>query len=270
MAQRLLLQAQTALGSYAEPGWASDERLAGVRRPAAGSGARVEPGFGPSAGVRQRAVHIGAVAATTSPCWPTLLDNEPASGELAGSGDRHRSALAHRHRAGRRRRHRRRRPGDAVHRRRGRDATRPPRAGATARGRGGARPQAAVKEQAWQQVDRGRHAGQHHRARRSSAASSQPGQGELLAPFTRALLRRDPRRLGAPLQRGRADGGDRAVPVVGHQPGRRRRRRRSSSPTPSCRRRCAGWCSRAAPASSGRCGRGRSTLAGRPDGPSRG
>ena len=32
VAQRLLLQAQTALGSYAEPGWAEDQRLAGIRR----------------------------------------------------------------------------------------------------------------------------------------------------------------------------------------------------------------------------------------------
>ena len=74
--QRLLLQAQTALGSYADPDWARRERLAYVRRQTAGPGSRVGPGgLDAPAGIRQRAVHFGAVDRTTSPCcrpcWTT-------------------------------------------------------------------------------------------------------------------------------------------------------------------------------------------------------
>ena len=61
VAQRLLLQAQTALSSYADPGWARCRRLAGVRRPVVGAGPRRTAGLGPSVGVRQRAVLVGAV-----------------------------------------------------------------------------------------------------------------------------------------------------------------------------------------------------------------
>ncbi len=60
--QRLLTQAQTAVGAYAEPGWAREhgwpqfaDRLLELARDAA---ARI----GPSARLRQRAVHVGAVA----------------------------------------------------------------------------------------------------------------------------------------------------------------------------------------------------------------
>ena len=68
VAQRLLLQAQTALGSYADPEWAAGRGLAGVRRPAAGAGPRRCGGIGPPTGVRQRAVHVVAVAARRCRC----------------------------------------------------------------------------------------------------------------------------------------------------------------------------------------------------------
>ena len=152
MAQRLLLQAQTALGSYADPDWACADgwpafadRLLELARAA-------EPGFGPPAGVRQRAVHVGAVAAATSPCWRRCWTTNPPSSGPGGPGRRHRSALAHRHRAGRRRRHRRRRAGRRRSSTPRRSATRPRRVSATPPRASAARPQAAVKDAAWQQV----------------------------------------------------------------------------------------------------------------------
>ena len=79
VAQRLLLQAQTALGSYADPDWARSEgwpafadRLLELARGAAA-------GLGPSAGLRQRAVLVGAVARGTSRCWPTCWTTIPPS-----------------------------------------------------------------------------------------------------------------------------------------------------------------------------------------------
>ena len=61
VAQRLLLQAQTGAGFVRRPGLGPFRWLAGVRRPAAGAGPRRAGGLGPSAGLRQRAVLIGAV-----------------------------------------------------------------------------------------------------------------------------------------------------------------------------------------------------------------
>ena len=150
--QRLLLQAQTALGSYADPEWARSNGLAGVRRPAAGTGTRSRAGFGSPAGVRQRAVRLGAVGRTTSRCCGAA-GHRTRSGQglpglvidtdlrwrivtaLAAAGDIDADG-----------------PGDAVHRRRGRSATRPRRASGTPRRPSAARPQPAVKEEAWQQV----------------------------------------------------------------------------------------------------------------------
>ena len=106
---------------------------------------------------------------------------------------------------------------------------------------------------------RGRHPAQHRRAgdhRRLRAA----GSAGAAAAVHGEVLRRHPRRVGATLQRGRADGRHRPLPVVGHQPGRR-----WTPPTgswrASCRRRCGGWCSKAAQASNARCGPEPSTSA---------
>ena len=63
MAQRLLLQAQTALRLLRRSGLGVRRRLAAVRRPAAGAGPRRRARVGPPAGLRQRAVHVGALAA---------------------------------------------------------------------------------------------------------------------------------------------------------------------------------------------------------------
>ena len=82
-----------------------------------------------------------------------------------------------------------------------------------------ARPQAAVKETAWQQVVEDDTLA-NIIGRSIIGGFVQPGQGELLAPFTARYFDGDPRRVGAALQRGRADGRHRPVPVVGHQPGR--------------------------------------------------
>ena len=102
VAQRLLLQAQTALNSYADPagparnGWpAFADRLLDLARE---SRARL----GSSAGLRQRAVHFGAVAAPHRGAGDAA-GQRPRRGEPRRAGHRHRPALADRHRAGRRR-----------------------------------------------------------------------------------------------------------------------------------------------------------------------
>ena len=184
----------------------------------------------------------------------------PGGGGPAGPGDRHRPALAHRHRAGRRR---------ATSTRDGpetpfidAEAQRDP----TAAGRRTAprprrrAPQAAVKDAAWQQVIEDDTIANitaraiMTRVRRSRARAS------CCSRSPRSTSTRS-RGLGAAVQRGRADRRDRAVPVLGHQRGGPRRRRRvPGRPGLRCRPRCAGWCSRAAPASSGRCGRARIRL----------
>ena len=162
MAQRLLLQAQTALGSYADPAWASrngwpafaDRLLDLARESAPGSDHQL---------AFVNALCTSVLSPNHIAVLATLLDNEPAAVNLPGlvidTDLRWRIVTA----LAAARRDRRRRHRDAVHRRRG--AARPDRGGqaATPPRPSAARPQAAVKDAAWQQVDRGRHAGQHHR-----------------------------------------------------------------------------------------------------------
>ncbi len=161
VAQRLLLQAQTALGAYVDPVWATRERLAGVRGCAAGPGARIGPGLRPSTGVRQRAVRVGAVAEPHRRAVDTA-GQRTRSGQHGRPGDRHRPAVAHRHRAGLRGGHRRRRARDTVHRRGGRK--RSDRSGWAPRrtGRRCASP-AGSQGGGLAGGHRGRHAGQRHR-----------------------------------------------------------------------------------------------------------
>ncbi len=130
VAQRLLLQAQTALTSYADPELGDRKRLAGVRRRAAGPGARVGAGLRPSAGVRQCAVRIGAF---TEPRRRAVdaAGQRARSGEHARSGDRYRPALAHRHGPGRGGCDRCRRPRRHRSSTRRRSGTRPQRASGT-------------------------------------------------------------------------------------------------------------------------------------------
>ena len=66
VAQRLLLQAQTALELLRRSRLGTLERLAGLRRRAAGLGPRRRAGLRPPAGVRQRAVRFGAVDSHTA------------------------------------------------------------------------------------------------------------------------------------------------------------------------------------------------------------
>ena len=122
-----------------------------------------------------------------------------------------------------------------------------------------ARPQLAVKEAAWQLVIEDDTLA-NIVGRAIIDGFVQPGQQALLQPFTARYFDAIPRRVGATVQRGRADGGDRPVPVVGHQRGRHWPPPTGSWPA-SCRRRCAGWCSRAAQASNARCGPEPSTSA---------
>ena len=161
----------------------------------------------------------------TSDVWPTCSTRDPAELGLAGldvdTDLRWRivTALADRRRHRRRRARRRRSSTPRC------SATRPRPASGTAprprrRGRS-----SDVKEKAWTtvveddtlanitaRVDHRR----HRRARTGRAAQA----------VHRALLRGDPRSVGAAIQRGRPDGGDRPVPALGHQRRGHRRRRR--------------------------------------------
>ena len=180
VAQRLLLQAQTALGSYADPDWAEAEgwpafadRLLELARAAARR-------FGSSAGLRQRALHVGAVTAACDgagrPARP-----RPRRVGTGRSGGRHRPALAHRHRAGRRGRDRRRWDGDAVHRRRG--AARPDRCGQTSRRAGRGRAAAGGSEGSGVDQVTEDDTLANITARSIIGGFAQPGQAELLEPF---------------------------------------------------------------------------------------
>ena len=162
VAQRLLLQAQTALGSYADPDWAAEngwpafaDRLLDLARESAARARTISWRSSTRCAPR-------CFRRTTSPCCDAA-GQRTRRGEHGRPGGRHRPALAHRHRAGRRGRDRRRRPGDTVHRRGGR--TRSDRRGSAARraGRGGA-PTVGGQGGGLAAGHRGRHAGQRHRA----------------------------------------------------------------------------------------------------------
>ena len=161
VAQRLLLQAEAALGSYAEPGWARRARLAAVRRPAAGIGARR------AARSDHQLAFVNTLCASVlstrhvGDAGGTCSTHDPADLGFAGLEIRHRPALAHRDRAGHRRRYRRRRARDTLHRRRNaarpdrcRQATRRPGCGSTA--------STAGQGRSLDHGGRGRHASQHH------------------------------------------------------------------------------------------------------------
>ena len=96
--------------------------------------------------------------------------------------DRHRSALADRHRAGRRRRDRRRRPGNAVHRRRG--PARPDRGGQALRRAGRGRATAGGGQGSGVDARSPKTTRWPTSPRRSIIAGFvRPGQAELLKPF---------------------------------------------------------------------------------------
>ena len=253
VAQRLLLQAQTALGSYADPDWArSDGWPAFADR-------LLELARGAQAGSDHQLAFVNALCTSVLSTrhvvvLADLLDHDPADLGLAGlSIDtdlrwRIVTALAA--------------AGDI-------DADGPetpfidaevqrdPTAAGKRHGAqaAAARPQRPVKEKAWSQVIEDDTLA-NITARSIIAGFVEPGQAELLKPFERPLLRGDPRRVGAPIQRGRPDGGDRSVPVVGHQRRRHRRRRRVS--------RRAGAAAGTAPTGARGPGRNRAVAAGAP------
>lgn len=180
VAQRLLLQAQTALGSYADPGWAAENGW-----PAFGD-ALLDLARDAAPGSDHQLAFVNALCTSVlSPnhiaVLSTLLDNEPAAVNMAGlvidTDLRWRvvTALA---RAG---------VIDA-------DGAETPMidteaaADRTAAGRrhaaaaAAARPQAAVKDGAWEQVVEDDTLA-NITARAIIGGFVQPGQGELLAPF---------------------------------------------------------------------------------------
>ena len=227
VAQRLLLQAQTALNSYADPDWAcSDGWPAFADR-------LLELARGAEPGSDHQLAYVNALCSSALSLrhvavLAALLDADPAEQGLSGlvvDADlrwRIVTALAA--------------SGDVdadgtEHRFIDTEAERDPTAAGQrhAAQAAAARPQAAVKDAAWQQVIEDDTLA-NITARSVIAGFVQPGQAELLQPFTRQVLRRHLGGVGAAFERGRADGGDRAVSVVGYQPGR-----------PGCRRRVPGW-----------------------------
>ena len=257
VAQRLLLQAQTALSSYADPEWAQSEgwpafadRLLELAR-AAAAGSDHQLAF-------VNALCTSVLSTRHVVVLADLLDHDPAELGLAGLIDRHRSALADRHGAGRRRRRSTptarqtpfidaevQRDPTAAGKRIGAQAV----GGATAGGgQGIGVDRRSPKTTRWPTSPRGR----------SSPVSSSPARPSCSSRSARATSRRY-----------------RACGSAGPARSRRRwwsactRRGTSattasppptrSSPIRSCPPHCAGWCSRAAPESSGRCARVSST-----------
>lgn len=243
VAQRLLLQAQTALSSYAEPEWARDhgwpqfaDRLLELAR-AAETGSDHQLAF-------VNALCSSLLSTRHVVTLADLLDHDPAELGLAGleidTDLRWRivTALAA--------------AGEI-------DADGPAtpfidaevQRDPTAAGKrhaaqaAAARPQLPVKEQAWTTVVEDDTLA-NITARSMIAGIAQPGQHELLKPFTRATSRRS-RACG----RGDPAKWPRRWWSACIRPGtsatRASRRRTGSCRTPRCRRRCGGWCSRARP-----------------------
>ena len=215
--QRLLLQAQTALASYAEPAWACEhgwpqfaDRLLELAR-------------GAQPGSDQQLAFLNALCASVLStrhvvALADLLDHDPSELGLAGleidTDLRWRivTALAT---AG---------EIDAdgpatpfIDAEVQRDPTAAgKRHGAQA---AAARPQPQVKEEAWTTVVEDDTL-PNIVGRSIIAGIAPPGQAELLKPFTKRYFDAIPRCLGATVQRGRPDGGDRALSALGHQRGR--------------------------------------------------
>lgn len=180
VAQRLLLQAQTALGSYADPGWAAENGW-----PAFGD-ALLDLARESQPGSDHQLAFVNALCSSVlSPnhvaVLETLLDNEPAAVNLAGLAIdtdlrwRIVTALA---RAG---------VIDAdgtetafIDAEAANDPTAAGRRQAAAAG--AARPQSAVKQAAWEQVVEDDTLA-NITARAIIGGFVQPGQGEVLAPF---------------------------------------------------------------------------------------
>ena len=251
VAQRLLLQAQAALDSYAEPGWACAQgwpmfadRLLELARGALRR-ARITS-WRTSTRCARRCCSMRHIEVLSA-----LLDADPADRGLAGlvvdTDLRWRIVT----RAGQVRRRRRRRARDAVHRCRG--AARPDGRGQAARRCGGGGAAAGGGQGAGvDRGDRGRHAAEHRGAGRSSAGSSRRGRPSCWQAVHVALLRGDSGRVGATVQRSGADGRHRPVSVVGHQRGGRR----GGRPVPG-----RGPAARAAPVGDRRKGRRRARAA---------
>ncbi len=248
VAQRLLLQAQTALSSYADPGWAREQgwpafadRLLELARDA-------EPGSD------HQLAYVNALCSSVLEprhveVLSALLDGDPADKGLAGlvvDADlrwRIVTALA----------------AAGVVDADGLDtpvidaeAQRDPTAAGKrhARQAAAARPAGSGEGTGVDGGDRGRHAAQRGRAR-DHRGDRLTGPGRAAHAVHQALLPGRPRRVGTPLQRGRADRRHRRCTRRPTSATTVSRRPTSSWPT-SIRRPCAGWWWRAAPASSGR------------------
>lgn len=176
VAQRLLLQAQTALGFYADPHWAAEQGWPAF------ADRLLELARGAEPGSDHQLAYVNALCTSVladrhTAVLAALLDADPASQELAGLAvdtDLRWRIVVALARAGRL-------DADAIDAEAARDQTAAGKRSAAQAS--AARPQAAVKQDAWRQVIEDDTVA-NITGRAIIAGIVQPGQGELLAPFT--------------------------------------------------------------------------------------
>lgn len=176
VAQRLLLQAQTALGFYADPHWAAEQGWPAF------ADRLLELARGAEPGSDHQLAYVNALCTSVladrhTAVLAALLDADPASQELAGLAvdtDLRWRIVVALARAGRL-------DADAIDAEAARDQTAAGKRSAAQAS--AARPQAAVKQDAWRQVIEDDTLA-NITGRAIIAGIVQPGQGELLAPFT--------------------------------------------------------------------------------------
>ena len=221
VAQRLLLQAQTALSAYADPQWAVREGWPAF------ADRLLELARGAEAGSDHQLAYVNALCNSVladrhTDVLRALLDADPAAQDLAGldvdtdlrwrivtalaaagvvDSDGPQTPFI-----------------DA-------EAQRDPTAAGKrhAAAASAARPQPAVKDASWQQVIEDDTLA-NITGRSIIGGFIQPGQHELLKPFSAKYFGVISGVWETAVERGRADGGDRAVSGVGHQQGRPERR----------------------------------------------
>jgi aminopeptidase N len=255
VAQRLLLQAQTALGSYADPDWARSEGWPAF------ADRLLELARGAAAGSDHQLAFVNALCSSVLSTrhvvvLADLLDHEAAELGLAVGA----SSLLW--------------PSPAI-------STPMARKRPSLTPRCSATRQPRVKGRAHKPRPHGRSWPSRRRpgprspkrtrcpissAGRSSPVSSSPGRPSCLNRSAPATSRRSPAYGNAGPARSRRRWWL-ACTRHGTSATTASLRPTNSSPIPGCLRRCADWCSRAGPGSSGRYGRVGSMLAGRPDGP---
>ena len=248
MLQRLLLQAQTAVASYADPEWAAERGwplLVDALR------FRLDtalPGSDAQLAVVNSLAGCPLPQSVLTSFQGWLLDVAVPPGLVVDTDLRWRILQALVANGGGHRGRDRRRGAARPHLHRAAAGRAGPRPDPDGRGQG-----AGVAARRPRRRPAQRRAGGDHRRVLAPRAATAP------AAVRGALLRRGRRGVGAAHERAGPVGGRRAVPVLGGGEAHGRRRPTAGSPRRATRPRCAGWCRRAGPGSCGRWPRGSST-----------